>query len=184
MRSSVGVGITPPKVLGTPKPESSVIISKMLGAPFGGTTRAGQYGVDSAVLRPIFPSNFCGGGGSCLPSIVVVAQGEPGGQFACWACATPPASKKLGMASAPSVSFRTPAPKSILLSLSMVLLNFNQGRLTVTEELRQPRRAQSGLCGRGLDRRGGKFWVAPKLYAFHGSNGHSPKFVNRRFCVT
>ena len=39
MRSIVGVGITPPKVLGTPKPESSVMISRMLGAFLGGTTR-------------------------------------------------------------------------------------------------------------------------------------------------
>src|SRR5271157_6040333 len=61
------------------------MISRMFGAPLGGTTRAGQYGVDCAVFRPIFPSNFCGGGGSCFPSMVVVAQGEPGGQFVCWA---------------------------------------------------------------------------------------------------
>jgi hypothetical protein len=31
-----------------------------------------------AALRSILPSNFCGGGGSWLPSIVVVALGEPG----------------------------------------------------------------------------------------------------------
>jgi hypothetical protein len=42
MRSRVGVGITPPNVLVTPKPESSFMISKMLGASFGGATRAGQ----------------------------------------------------------------------------------------------------------------------------------------------
>ena len=42
MRSSAGVGITPPKVLATPKPESSVMISRTFGAPLGGTTRAGQ----------------------------------------------------------------------------------------------------------------------------------------------
>jgi hypothetical protein len=42
MRSSAGVGITPPNVLGTPKPESSVMISRMLGAPWRGSTRMGQ----------------------------------------------------------------------------------------------------------------------------------------------
>jgi hypothetical protein len=47
-------------------------------APFGGTTRMGQYGVDWAAFRSILPSNFCGGGGSWLPSIVVFALGEPG----------------------------------------------------------------------------------------------------------
>jgi hypothetical protein len=36
MRSSVGVGMTPPNVLGAAKPTSSVMISRMFGAPFGG----------------------------------------------------------------------------------------------------------------------------------------------------
>jgi hypothetical protein len=49
----------------------------MFGAPFGGTTRAGQAGFDWAALRLIWPSNFCGGGGMYRPSIVVVASGEP-----------------------------------------------------------------------------------------------------------
>jgi hypothetical protein len=42
MRSSAGVGITPPKVLGTPKPASSVMINNTFGAPLGGAMRAGQ----------------------------------------------------------------------------------------------------------------------------------------------
>jgi len=61
------------------------------GAPFGGTTRAGQYGFESAVLRPIFPSNFCGSGGSCLPLIVVVALAEPGTPVTCCANTVPTA---------------------------------------------------------------------------------------------
>src|SRR5262245_37718978 len=60
IRSSAGVGITPPNVLLTPKPVSSVMISSTLGAPLGGTTRAGQYGVDRAALRSILPWNVCG----------------------------------------------------------------------------------------------------------------------------
>jgi hypothetical protein len=44
--SIVGVGITPPNVLGTPKPASSVMISKTLGAPLGGTTRGAHHGLD------------------------------------------------------------------------------------------------------------------------------------------
>src|SRR5215472_3690453 len=54
--SSVGVGTTPPNALVTPKPVSSVIISSTFGAPLGGTTRAGQYGVDCAALRSILPA--------------------------------------------------------------------------------------------------------------------------------
>ena len=77
MRSSAGVGITPPKVLGTAKPWSSVMISSTLGASLGGTTRAGHQGVDCSALRSILPPNFCGGGGSWSPGIVVVAPGEP-----------------------------------------------------------------------------------------------------------
>ncbi len=42
----VGVGMTPPKVLGMPKPASSVMISRMLGASLGGTTVGGHQGVD------------------------------------------------------------------------------------------------------------------------------------------
>src|SRR5512144_2617968 len=78
MRSSAGVGTTPPNVAGAPKPASSVMMSRMLGAPFGGTTRGGHHGVDSDAFSLITPPNFGSGGGSCFPSIVVVAPGEPG----------------------------------------------------------------------------------------------------------
>src|SRR5262245_53687919 len=85
MRSSAGVGITPPKVLGAPKPTSSVMIKSTLGAPCGGTTRGGQYGCDALARSLITPPNFGGGGGNCLPSIVIVALGAPGLPVACWA---------------------------------------------------------------------------------------------------
>jgi hypothetical protein len=85
MRSRVGVGITPPKVPGTPNPESSVMISRTLGAPLGGTTVGGHQGFESFASSLIMPSNFGGGGGSCLPSIVVVALGDPGSPVICWA---------------------------------------------------------------------------------------------------
>ena len=65
MRSRAGVGMTPPKVLGAPKPTSSVMISRTLGAPLGGTTRGGHQGFDCAALPSILPPNFGGGGGSC-----------------------------------------------------------------------------------------------------------------------
>src|SRR5215471_6305138 len=86
MRSSAGVGMTPPKVDGAPKPTSSVMMSRIFGAPFGGTTRAGHAGLDWAALRPISPWNGCGGGGMYRPSMVVVAVGEPT-PVVCWALA-------------------------------------------------------------------------------------------------
>src|SRR5262245_2203467 len=78
MRSSAGVGMTPPKVDGAPKPTSSVMMSSTFGAPFGGTTRGGQDGFDCIASRSIVPVNAVGGGGIWSPLIVVVAAGDPG----------------------------------------------------------------------------------------------------------
>src|ERR1700757_2848114 len=61
------------------------MISRTLGAPLGGTTDGGQYGLESLAVSLITPPNFGGSGGSCLPSIVVVALGEPGVPVICWA---------------------------------------------------------------------------------------------------
>ena len=83
MRSSAGVGMTPPKVEGAAKPTSSVMMSRMFGAPFGGTTRGGHQGFDCAALSSIWPPNFGGGGGSTRPSIVDVALGDPGAPVVC-----------------------------------------------------------------------------------------------------
>ena len=83
MRSMAGVGMTPPKVLGAPKPWSSVMMSNTLGAPFGGTTRGAHQAVDSEAFSLITPPNVGSGGGSCFPSIVVVAPGEPGTPVTC-----------------------------------------------------------------------------------------------------
>src|SRR6516164_11183861 len=85
IRSSAGVGMTPPKVLGAPKPTSSVMISSTLGAPLGGTTRGAHHALDWAALSLMTPPNFGSGGGSCFPSMVVVAAGEPGVPVVCWA---------------------------------------------------------------------------------------------------
>src|SRR5208283_6067177 len=77
MRSIAGVGTTPPNVPGAPNPLSSVMMSKMLGAPFFGTTRGGHQAFESEALSLITPPNFGSGGGSCFPLMVVVALGEP-----------------------------------------------------------------------------------------------------------
>src|SRR5690349_16384283 len=97
MRSRLGVGITPPKVLAAPKPVSSVMISKTFGAPGGGATRGGQKDLDWSALRLISPPNGTGGGGSTSPWIWRVAEGAPGGASVGWTPATAPdASALLG----------------------------------------------------------------------------------------
>src|SRR6476646_237202 len=62
------------------------MIRSTFGAPFGGTMLGGQKGFDSAAVSLITPPNFGSGGGSCFPSIVVVAPGEPGVPVV-WICA-------------------------------------------------------------------------------------------------
>src|SRR5215472_7385814 len=59
------------------------MMSKTLGAPLGGTTVGGQYGLESLEPKLIVPPNGAGGGGRYLPSIVVVALGEPGVPVGC-----------------------------------------------------------------------------------------------------
>src|SRR5712664_815745 len=85
MRSRAGVGMTPPNVLGEPKPQSSVMMSRTLGAPLGGTTRGGHHAFDSVALSLMTPPNFGSGGGSCLPLMVAVALGEPNSPVTCCA---------------------------------------------------------------------------------------------------
>src|SRR5262245_31327280 len=73
------------------------MMSSTLGAPLGGTTCGGHHGLESLALRLIVPPNFPGWGGKYLPSIVLVAAGDPGGgAFGCapflasaWASKTP-----------------------------------------------------------------------------------------------
>src|SRR5512137_875514 len=64
------------------------MIRSTLGAPFGGTTRGAHHGVDSEAFSFITPPNFGSGGGSCLPSMVVVAMGDPSVPVICWAMLT------------------------------------------------------------------------------------------------
>src|SRR5208283_3550292 len=61
------------------------MMRRTLGAPLGGTTRGGHHGVESLALSLITPPNGIGGGGSCFPSSVTVALGEPGTPVICWA---------------------------------------------------------------------------------------------------
>src|SRR4029450_7281011 len=56
---------------------------RMLGALLGGTTVGGHHGLESGAVSLMTPPNFGSGGGSCFPSIVVVALGEPGVPVVC-----------------------------------------------------------------------------------------------------
>src|SRR5258708_7645986 len=62
-RSKFGVGIGPPNVELAPKPTSSVMMSRTLGAPGGGWTARGKSGLESAAVRPMVPRNGWSGRG-------------------------------------------------------------------------------------------------------------------------
>ena len=81
--------VVPPKVLGTPKPASSVMISSTLGAPLGGTTRGAHQGFDCSASSLITPPNLGSGAGNCLLLTVVVALGEPSTPVTCCAFTGP-----------------------------------------------------------------------------------------------
>ena len=99
--------MTPPKVLGAAKPTSSVMMSRILGAPFGGTTRGAHHAFDCAALSLITPPNLGSGGGSCLPSIVVVAPADPGVPVVCGALSAETAGAELPAAGGSSASARS-----------------------------------------------------------------------------
>jgi hypothetical protein len=76
------------------------MMRRTLGAPLGGTTRAGQYGFDWLAWRLMSPPNFGGGGGRYYPSMVVVAPGEPGVPVIC----CPAAGRKVSIATVSTVN--------------------------------------------------------------------------------
>src|SRR5260221_9939281 len=69
--------MTPPNVLGAAKPTSSVIMSRIFGAFLGGTMCGAHHALDCGAFLLITPPNLGSGAGSCRPSMVVVALGEP-----------------------------------------------------------------------------------------------------------
>src|SRR5208283_1338579 len=64
------------------------MISSTFGAPLGGTTFAGQQGLDCSAPRLMTPPNAGGGAGTYFPSMVVVALGEQVAVAACCAFAS------------------------------------------------------------------------------------------------
>src|SRR4029077_6536013 len=61
------------------------MMSRMLGAPLGGTTRGGHQVFDPSRVSLITPPNFGGAAGSWVPSTVIVALGEPSSPVTCCA---------------------------------------------------------------------------------------------------
>src|SRR6266478_838972 len=61
------------------------MISSTLGAPLGGTTVGGHQVFESVASCLMTPPNGGGGAGSWLPSMVVVALGEPKTPVTCGA---------------------------------------------------------------------------------------------------
>src|SRR4030095_2678050 len=114
--------MTPPNVLGTPKPASSVMMRRMLGACLGGTMRGAHQILDCSASFLMTPPNFGSGAGSCLPLIVVVAPGEPGVPVV-WTCAR--AEGATAMTAAASI-----APRNICLIDFIVLIWFVVAHLT------------------------------------------------------
>src|SRR5216110_3706962 len=77
------------------------MIKSTLGAPLGGTTVGGQYGLEWTAVSLITPPNLGSGGGSCFPSMVVVAPGEPGVPVVCICGRAEGATAKTAAASIP-----------------------------------------------------------------------------------
>src|SRR5262245_22522344 len=63
------------------------MMRRTFGAPLGGTMRGAHHAFDWRALSLMTPPNGGSGGGSCLPSIEVVAPGDPDGGAGCWAAA-------------------------------------------------------------------------------------------------
>src|SRR5437899_1544388 len=61
------------------------MIKSTFGAFLGGTTRGAHQALDCSALSLITPPNFGSGGGSCFPSMDVVALAEPGVPVLCCA---------------------------------------------------------------------------------------------------
>src|SRR4030095_11488178 len=92
------------------------MMSRMLGAPLGGTTVGGHHDLESVAVSLITPPNFGSGGGSCFPSMVVVAPGEPGVPVVCICALAAGATAMTAAASIP--------PRRICLADFIVLIGF------------------------------------------------------------
>src|SRR5271165_3672905 len=125
------------------------MISSMLGAPLGGTTRGGQYGLESTALSLITPPNGIGGGGSCFPSSVTVALAEPGMPLICWAGTLLAASNQATVNAAPSDTSRRVCCFVLMLSHLLRLLVGQAALRLIRAELHTPSGGVSQLLSPG-----------------------------------
>src|SRR5262245_23016563 len=144
-RPKFGVGIGPPKVLVAPNPVSSVMMSRMFGAPLGAATPLGKADLDSLALRPMTPPN--GGSGTGR-------MGEPpvGGFSADLSCAERLAGGVLAT-SQPSRAPTVSTAEAVRVVLRMVSLRCGRDRASRCAESRY--RVRTDLrtaCGRTDDR--------------------------------
>src|SRR5277367_1225956 len=88
------------------------MISRMLGAPFGGTMRGGHQTFEPLRVSLMTPPNFGSGTGSDFPPTVVVALGWPNTPVTCCAATGAVDAAKTTAANAvlPSPRFIRPAP--------------------------------------------------------------------------
>ena len=70
------------------------MISSTFGASFGGTMRGAHHGFEFSASFLMSPPNAGSGAGNCLPSIVVVALGDPSSPVTCCAIAGTAASAR------------------------------------------------------------------------------------------
>src|SRR3546814_4891552 len=72
IRWRLGGGIGPPKTLEAAKPASSVMMRKILGAPFGAFMGCGHAADESDRTRPTFPLNGSAGRGRTGPALLIL----------------------------------------------------------------------------------------------------------------
>src|SRR5271157_2150502 len=118
------------------------MMRRMLGAPLGGTTRGGHHGLESLALSLITPPNGSGGGGSCFPSNVTVAPGEPGTPVICWARTTLAVNNQASVNTAPSDTLRRVRCLVLILSHLLLLLVGRAALRCVWWELNDPLRPE------------------------------------------
>src|SRR5271169_2965189 len=104
------------------------MMSRMLGAPLGGTMRGGHQVFEPSRVSLITPPNFGSGAGSWLPLTVVVALGSPNTPVTC--CAATGATANTAAARNPAIAATSPTLGSHFSSMRFmnVLLFFSRGQ--------------------------------------------------------
>ena len=141
------------------------MMSRTLGAPLGGTMRGAHQAFDCRASSLITPPNFGSGAGSCLPSMVVVALGEPGVPVICWAWAGAPAMSAAVMVNSDQLRNRG---WYFMVRLWLVSKDFGGIRIVISFS------RESGFCQWHVDQAGGQGeWLLDSQFdeCGHGREG-------------